>query len=57
MRGIELEYTSLDDGSLKGTGETVTLEADMVLKAIGQTFDSAPVNDSAPVLERPPDQG
>ena len=51
VRGIELEYTSLDDGTLKGTGEVVTLEADMVLKAIGQTFESAPLGNGGSVPE------
>lgn len=38
VTGIELERTQDQDGSLTGTGETVTLEADMVFKAIGQTL-------------------
>ncbi|MGI9371568.1 MAG: FAD-dependent oxidoreductase, partial [Hyphomicrobiales bacterium] len=37
--GIELEYTATENGTLSGTGETFVLEADMVFKAIGQTFD------------------
>jgi glutamate synthase (NADPH/NADH) small chain len=44
--GIELEYTMLEDGRLVGTGETVTLAADQVFKAIGQSFDAAPLNGS-----------
>jgi len=44
--GIELEYTTLSDGRLVGTGETVTLAADQVFKAIGQSFDAAPLNGS-----------
>ncbi len=40
---LELEYTSSEDGALKGTGETVRLAADQVFKAIGQTLDGAPV--------------
>ncbi|WP_170569601.1 NAD(P)-dependent oxidoreductase [Ruegeria atlantica] len=39
---IELEYTSSHDGQLSGTGETVRLAADQVLKAIGQTLEGAP---------------
>ncbi|NIY71396.1 NAD(P)-dependent oxidoreductase [Marivivens donghaensis] len=35
---ITLEYTSVTDGKLSGTGETVTIPADQVLKAIGQTL-------------------
>lgn len=37
VTAIELEYTSGSNGSLSGTGETITLEADQVFKAIGQT--------------------
>ncbi|WP_187972155.1 NAD(P)-dependent oxidoreductase [Aquibium microcysteis] len=44
--GIELEYTTVSDGRLVGTGETVTLAADQVFKAIGQSFDAAPLNGS-----------
>ena len=41
VAGIELERTAQDaSGRLSGTGETVTLEADQVFKAIGQTFVS-----------------
>ncbi|MCX8952840.1 NAD(P)-dependent oxidoreductase [Ruegeria sp. NA] len=39
---IELEYTSSQNGQLTGTGETVRLRADQVLKAIGQTLEGAP---------------
>ncbi len=39
---IELEYTASHDGQLTGTGETVRVPADQVLKAIGQTLDGAP---------------
>jgi glutamate synthase (NADPH/NADH) small chain len=35
---IELEYTAISDGALKGTGETVRLPADQVFRAIGQTL-------------------
>ena len=39
VRAIELERMLPDSaGRLTGTGETVTLEADQVFKAIGQTF-------------------
>lgn len=40
--GIEMEYTSGTNGSLKGTGETITLKADQVFKAIGQAPDATP---------------
>ncbi|WP_171207676.1 MULTISPECIES: NAD(P)-dependent oxidoreductase [unclassified Ruegeria] len=39
---IELEYTSSEGGSLKGTGETIRVPADQILKAIGQNLDGAP---------------
>jgi glutamate synthase (NADPH/NADH) small chain len=44
--GVELEYTRLEDGRLVGTGETMTIAADQVFKAIGQSFDAAPLNGS-----------
>jgi dihydropyrimidine dehydrogenase (NAD+) subunit PreT len=36
---IELEYTQLLDGRLSGMGHTMTLPADQVFKAIGQTLE------------------
>jgi len=52
VAGIEFEYTKTGaDGNLAGTGETVTLEADMVFKAIGQIFVPDPVSRSAVQLE------
>lgn len=39
VAGIELEYTRAENGSLEGTGNTVTLSADQVFMAIGQTLD------------------
>ncbi|NIZ15127.1 NAD(P)-dependent oxidoreductase [Phaeobacter sp. HF9A] len=39
---IELEYTEVVDGRVKGTGETIRLAADQVFKAIGQTLEGAP---------------
>ncbi|WP_082766065.1 NAD(P)-dependent oxidoreductase [Paramesorhizobium deserti] len=41
--GIELEYTAQPNGKLTGTGETLTLPADQVFKAIGQSFDAHPL--------------
>ncbi|WP_428643067.1 NAD(P)-dependent oxidoreductase [Roseibium sp.] len=38
VTAIELERTEEQDGSLTGTGATVTLPADMVFKAVGQTL-------------------
>lgn len=37
--GIELEYTQLIDGKLAGMGHTMTIAADQVFKAIGQTLE------------------
>lgn len=39
---IELEYTSVEDGRVAGTGETLRLAADQVYKAIGQTLEGQP---------------
>lgn len=50
VKEIEFEYTQLDDqGRLMGTGDTFSLAADHVFKAVGQTF----VNDglTASLLE------
>ena len=44
VTGIAFEYTREQDGRLVGTGETFTLDADMVFKAIGQTFDGEALN-------------
>lgn len=49
--GIELEYTTFDDGRLVGTGETLTLPADQVFKAIGQSFVAGALNGSGPSIE------
>ena len=37
--GLTCEYTEAGPGGLAGTGETTTLAADHVLKAIGQVLD------------------
>ncbi|SMH50557.1 NAD(P)-dependent oxidoreductase [Mesorhizobium australicum] len=50
VAGIELEYTAETDGRLSGTGETVVLPADQVFKAIGQSFDAAPLNGSGTTI-------
>ncbi len=44
VHAIALERTSDENGKLAGTGEIATLPADMVFKAIGQTFEPAPLN-------------
>ncbi len=44
VHALALERTRQEGGRLVGTGEIVTLPADMVFKAIGQTFEPAPLN-------------
>ena len=40
VRGVEFEYTQAGaNGKLESAGETFTLDADMVFKAIGQAFE------------------
>lgn len=51
VTGIELEYTAMSDGKLVGIGETVTLPADQVFKAIGQTFAGGPLDGSGLATE------
>ncbi len=51
ITGIELEYTSQENGKLEGTGEKTKLEADQVFKAIGQKFDSSILSDAGIELE------
>ena len=51
VTGIELEYTR-QNGELKTTGEVLTLEADQIFKAIGQSFDASPLEGSGIELER-----
>ncbi len=38
VAGIELEYTTLEDGKLTATGETGIIATDQIFKAIGQSF-------------------
>lgn len=44
--GLECEYTEDRKGKLHGTGETFKLSADMIFKAIGQTFVPDPMKDA-----------
>jgi dihydropyrimidine dehydrogenase (NAD+) subunit PreT len=46
VAGLELEYTQMQDGKLVGLGQTVTIPADQVFKAIGQTFAGQHLNGS-----------
>jgi glutamate synthase (NADPH/NADH) small chain len=41
LQSVTLEYTSQDGGKLTGTGEMMTIEADQVLVAIGQTLEAS----------------
>jgi len=49
-QGVEFEYTETTDEGLRGTGETFTLAADQVFRAIGQTYGTDPT--AALALER-----
>jgi dihydropyrimidine dehydrogenase (NAD+) subunit PreT len=51
VAGIELEYTAEKNGKLAGTGEKVVIEADQLLKAIGQTFEPDDVGGKKPVVK------
>jgi len=52
VRALTFEGTALDgDGRLQGTGETFDLPADMVFKAIGQSFLADVLGDGGPALE------
>lgn len=54
VTGVSFEYTEKDErGRLAGTGETFTLSADQVFKAIGQHFDESPLHaDDCPDMDR-----
>lgn len=48
LSAVEFEYTAADaKGRLAGTGETFTLPADQLFKAIGQSLDSSPLDIAA----------
>lgn len=51
VTAIELEYTTFEDDKLMGTGETLTLVADQVFKAIGQSFVPTALNGSGAAIE------
>lgn len=50
VTGVSFSVMQSQDGALVATGETFTLPADMVLKAIGQTYDAS-ATQSALVLK------
>ena len=53
VTGVEFERTVLgNDGKLKATGDTLTLDADVVFKAIGQVLDDDLLADSSQELDR-----
>ena len=51
VTGMELEYTTVRDGKLAGTGETMVVPADQVFRAIGQQFEPAALNGSGPAIQ------
>ncbi|MGF1630901.1 MAG: NAD(P)-dependent oxidoreductase [Kiloniellaceae bacterium] len=52
LKAVTFEYTRLQGDRLVGTGETFTLAADMLFKAIGQTLSPLPqANGGSEVLE------
>ncbi|MFC3393439.1 NAD(P)-dependent oxidoreductase [Brenneria rubrifaciens] len=46
VKAVSFRVMQLQSGALAATGETFTLPADMVLKAIGQTYDASPTGAS-----------
>lgn len=42
LEAVEFEYTSSEGGKLSGTGEMVTVPANQLFKAIGQTLEGQP---------------
>jgi dihydropyrimidine dehydrogenase (NAD+) subunit PreT len=46
VSGVRFAVTQAADGRLVETGEQFVLEADLVLKAIGQTYEAAPAGDA-----------
>lgn len=51
VSAIELEYTAMNGDKLAGTGEKLTLVADQVFKAIGQSFVAAALNGSTASID------
>ena len=52
VTAMTFERVDERDGSLVGTGETITLATDQVFKAIGQRFEDGPLADSDLATER-----
>lgn len=51
VTAVEFETTAERNGSLVGTGDTFALDADMVFKAIGQSFVPLPLDNEPVALE------
>lgn len=51
VSAIELEYTAMNGDKLAGTGEKLTLIADQVFKAIGQSFTPVVLNGSGEQID------
>ena len=52
VRSITFEYTAASNGTLRGTGERISLKADQVFKAIGQAPGQALLADAGLTLEK-----
>lgn len=52
VTGVTFEHTRTENGRLAGTGERVTLAADQVLTAIGQTLKAADVSAAGFALDK-----
>jgi dihydropyrimidine dehydrogenase (NAD+) subunit PreT len=46
LRGMRFAATKLENGKLVDTGEQFFIEADLVLRAIGQTYEAVPAGDA-----------
>ncbi len=46
LKGMRFAATTMKDGRLTDTGEQFSLQADLVLRAIGQTFEAEPIGQS-----------
>lgn len=52
VTGVSFAVMQSEGGKLVASGETYTLSADMVLKAIGQTYDPLPAGDAIRLKDR-----
>ena len=51
VTAIEFKRTQVENGKLVATDDIISLECDMVFKAIGQKLDASPMGDNAPALD------